>query len=170
MVHPYIALKGELHILSTIFAWVMAWANIIAPMVKLLITIYIWCCLWQRANYLCSTKCSVHSWHRMPSMSDTFLAVFWQPIVNHCCRTCWATYCPKFQCQHRMMIQKVQRRLWLLRKSLINKLLNHPYCISCALICTENALTSDKIRHLWHRSTLVELLATRTCSVLLLLL
>ena len=41
----------------------------------------------------------------------------------------------------------------------------HPCCISCAYICTENALTGNKIRHLWHHSALVELLATRTRSI-----
>ena len=123
MVHPYIALKGELHILSTIFAWVMAWANIIAPMFELIITIYTGVAFGKEQTIYAPPNCSVHNWHRMPSMSDTFLAVFRWPIANHCCRTFWATYCPKFQCQHRMTIQKVQRQLWLLRKSPINKLL-----------------------------------------------
>ena len=55
--------------------------------------------------------------------------------------------------------------VWLLRKSLINKLLTLTLLHLLCLHLHENALTGDEIRHLWHRSTLVELLATRTCSV-----
>ena len=122
MVHPYIALKGELHILSTIFAWVMAWANIIAPKFELNNSNIHWCCLWQRANYLCSTKCSVHSWHRMPSMSDTFLAVFWRPSRTIAVEPAGPliAHNPNASTGWR---SKSARQLWLLRKSLINKLL-----------------------------------------------
>ena len=135
----------------------------------IIITIYTGVASGKEQTIYAPPKCSVQSWHRMPSMSNTFLAVFRRPIANHCCRICWATYCPKSQCQHRMMIQKSAKAIMAPEEE-SNLQTPHLYCISCAYILHENAPTSDEICHLWHRSTLVELLATRMCSVLLLLL